>query len=329
MTSVIVVGAGVVGTSIGLALLRRGHRVTVLERGHTMSEVPGESGAASWAAAGILGAQIAATSDGPLVRLCLESRARFPEWLATVDEASGQNVGLNRCGILRPAFDARTMDALASEVGWQKRAGLRVNLLDAVSAQALEPALDPGVVGAVRFPDDGHIDAPALLETLRGALHREGALRLNTPVRAISVKSGHVTGIELDTGEHLPADVVVVAAGSWAPLIGRACLAEFAIVPARGQMVELVVPAQILRGVVDGPRTYLSPRSDGRILVGSTVELVGYRLGATAEAVRDLLAQAISMVPESSTRPCGEHGLAFDRFQQTRCPLSGRRTSAG
>jgi glycine oxidase len=327
--SVVVVGAGVVGTSIGLALAQQGYQVIVLERGHGISEAPGESGAASWAAAGILGAQIATTRDGPLTRLCIESRARFPAWLEALNHESGQNVGLRRRGILRPAFDPTSLASLTNEVVWQGRAGLNVEVLDAAATRALEPALDAGVVGAIRFPDDSHLDPPELLGALREALARRGAIRLSTRVRAISVESERVTGVELETGQRLAAEVVVLAAGSWSSLVGNSSLAEPAVVPARGQIVELVLPTQILRGVVDGPFAYLSPRDDGRVLVGSTVELVGFRLGATARAVHDLLAQAIDMVPELGSATVRRAWAGFRPFPVDGMPIIGSTDVGG
>ena len=62
-------------------------------------------------------------------------------------------------------------------------------------------------------------------------------------------------------------------------------------------MLELFVEAPLLRGVLEGPDCYLSPRDDGRLLLGSTVELVGFRPGATVEAASKLLQAAMRLVP--------------------------------
>jgi glycine oxidase len=93
--------------------------------------------------------------------------------------------------------------------------------------------------------------------------------------------------------------------------------------PARGQIVEVKLPAQILNGVIEGADAYLSPRDDGRILVGSTVELVGYRKGATAGAVRDLLAGAIRLVPVLETATVTRAWAGFRPFTNDELPLLG------
>ena len=293
-----VIGGGVIGCACALSLARRGVHAIVLERGLARTEAPGETGASSWAAAGIVSAQVATQSDGPLSRLCVAGRDRYPAFAAEIEELSGMDVQLRPAGVMRPAYDEAELAAIRAEVAWQPPAGLRVEYLDAAAAHALEPALTDEVIGAVRFPDDPRVDPPALLEALRVAIERKGAeLRTGAEVRRVILRDGRARGVALADGTAIEADAVVVTAGSWSSLVEGSTLPADMVQPARGQVVELRVPEQILRGVVEGRGAYLSPRDDGRILVGSTVELAGYRPVATAGVVRDLLAAAIRLVP--------------------------------
>jgi glycine oxidase len=298
VSSVVLIGGGVIGCAAAHALARRGVRAIVLERNRARTEAPGETGVSSWAAAGIAGAQIATKDDGPLARLCVASRALHPALAAEIRERTGLDVQLRPAGVLRPALDAAELTALREEVAWQERAGLRVEHLDAAAARAIEPALTADVVGAVRFPDDPRVDPPALLAGLRALIERDGVdLRFGAEVRRVIVRDGRARGVELADGTVVEADTVVVTAGSWSSLVEGTTMPAETVQPARGQIVELRVPEQILRGVIEGTGAYLSPRDDGRILVGSTVELAGYHPHATAGAVRDLLAAAIRLVP--------------------------------
>src|SRR2546423_7070997 len=95
---VAVVGAGVVGLTSALRLVGAGLRVLVIERGE-----PGRE--ASWAAAGILGAQSESHGAGPLFELCLRSRALYPELSADLRDRTGIDVGYQRCGVLHLAHD--------------------------------------------------------------------------------------------------------------------------------------------------------------------------------------------------------------------------------
>jgi glycine oxidase len=330
VSSVIVIGGGVIGCASALALARRGARVIVLERGTARAEAPGETGASSWAAAGILGAQVATRADGPLARLCVAGRARYPSFVEDVQRMSGVDVELRPAGVLRPAFDERGLAALVAEAAWHEPAGLRVQRLDASEARALEPALSAEAVGALRFPDEPRIDPPSLVLALRAAMERAGAeLRTGADVRRVVVRDGRVDGVELTVGEALPADVVVVAAGSWSSLVEGASLPAGSVEPARGQIVELRLPRQILRGVVEGAGAYLSPRDDGRVLVGSTVERAGYVRGATASAVRDLLAGAIRLVPDLASAAVARAWAGFRPVARDELPLLGPTAIGG
>ncbi len=298
MRDLLVIGGGVIGCAVALAAARRGLAVTLLERGELGAIThPGPEGSA--AAAGIVGAQLEGLhGDGPLSRLCLASRDRYPAWIEGLGELTGVDVELRPSGVSRVVTGGAALETLFHDVVWQERAGLRVERLDAQQARAIEPALSDEVIGGVRFPDDPRIDPPSLLAALRLAVARAGVLlRAGARVRRVLVRAGKARGVALDDGTEIEGEAVVIAAGSWSSLIGETTLDEQAVRPARGQMLELFTDAPLLRGVVEGPDCYLSPRDDGRVLLGSTVELVGFRAGATAGAASKLLAAAIRLVP--------------------------------
>ncbi len=297
MTETLVIGGGVIGCAVALALAGKGLKVTVIERGPLVSTGRGPEG--STAAAGILGAQLEGLhGDCALSRLCLLSRDRYPAWIAAITSPGGRDVEMRPAGVSCVAFDAATAQRFQAEAAWQALAGYRIELLDAASARAAEPSLSADVAGGVRFPDDPRIDPPALVAALRLAVEQAGVtFRSGNAVARVDVRGGRASGVILDDGTAIAGAAVVIAAGSWSALIGETSLAPDAVQPARGQMIELHVDAPVLRGIVETLEVYLSPRDDGRVLVGSTVELVGFREGATASSVRDLLAAAIRLVP--------------------------------
>jgi glycine oxidase len=297
MTATLVIGGGVVGCAVALALADKGLDVTVIERGPRVAAGCGPEG--STAAAGILGAQLEGLhGDCALSRLCLLSRDRYPAWIAAIAARTGRDVEMRPAGVSCVAFDAATAQRFQAEAAWQARAGYRVEILDAAAVHAHEPALAADVVGGVRLPDDPRIDPPALVAALRLAVAQAGVtFRAGASVARVDVRDGRAVGVVLDDGTAIAGAAVVLSAGSWSALIGATALAPDAVRPARGQMIELHVDAPVLHGVVESPEVYLSPRDDGRLLVGSTVELVGFREGATASVVRDLLAAAIRLVP--------------------------------
>lgn len=305
------IGGGVIGCAVALELARRGNKVTVLERSPSGDEAARPSGGragvdelargpvGSTAAAGIIGAQLQGLrGDGPLSRLCLASRALYPAWERLIRELSGRDIELRPAGVTVVALDAARLRALEDAVAWQEREGLPVERLDATALSAVEPSLSREVVGGVRFTEDARVDPPSLLAALRVAVARSGGLlRSGASVSRLIVREGRAAGVTLEDGTTLEASAVVVSAGSWSTLIGETAIAEGAVAPARGQIVELKLPSPVLRGVVEGPACYLSPRDDGRVLVGSTIELVGFEPGTTAKAIRDLLSAALHLAP--------------------------------
>jgi glycine oxidase len=323
MSQVLIIGGGVMGCASALELAKLGVAVEVLER-----SVPGAE--ASSAAAGILGAQAEAHHDGPLARLCLASRACWPALAEELRERTRLDIGFRRCGVVHATFSAVDLDAAWDALRWQRDAGLSLERLDAAAARQAEPALAATIAGAVRFADDARVDPPLLLRALRIAAERAGArFRTGSLVRRIAVEAGRARGVWLEEGTLLEAEHVVLAAGSWSGLVAGAPLAADTVKPARGQMVELSTAAPLVEAVIYGPRCYLSPRDDGRVLVGSTLEFVGFTPGVTAAAVRDLLAGAIELVPALGEAAMGRSWSSFRPHTRDELPLVGRSAVDG
>jgi glycine oxidase len=305
------------GCASALALAKAGARVLVLER-----SVPGAE--ASSAAAGILGAQTEAREPDAFFELARMSRARYGPWAEELRTTTGIDVGYRPCGVIRVAFDDDASKKLALDVAWQSDAGLALSHLDAAGIARLEPSVSALASFGVHFPEDGRVDPPLLLKALHFAAAAAGArFQSGTYVRAVDVSEGIARGVVLDDGTRIAAEHVVLAAGSWSTLVAGVPLGAGVVRPARGQIVELLTPEPILRGVVFGPACYLVPRDDGRVLVGSTLEFVGYRREVTARAVRDLLNGAIEVVPGLADASLGRTWSNFRPYTESGRPLLG------
>lgn len=314
---VILIGGGVMGCASALALAGDGLRVLVLER-----SVPGAE--ASSAAAGILGAQSEAHEAGPFFDLARQSRASYPKWVGRLSEATGIDVGYRRCGVLQVSFDDEGQRKLAADIAWQIDAGLEVEQLDAAGVARLEPSVSAMASFGVHFAEDGRVDPPLLLKALHIAAAAAGArFQTGTYVRSVDVVGGTVQGVLLEDGTRVSSPCVVLAAGSWSTLVEGTPLDATAVRPARGQIVELEVREPVLRRVVVGPACYLVPRDDGRVLVGSTLEFVGYRREVTALAVRNLLSAAIEIVPSLADASLSRAWSNFRPYTSRGTPLIG------
>jgi glycine oxidase len=303
------------GTSCALALARRGAQVVVLEK-----SVPGAE--ASSAAAGILGAGLESTKPGPLYDLCRASMKLYPNWVQELQKDTGVDVGFREGGSLSVAFESRTLTTAHRQFAWQ---GPHVQRLTAPLLRRLEPALSPTLPGGVLLGLDGRVTPPLLYRATHIAAARAGVqFRSGALVRQLLIQGEQASGVLLDDGTTLAADTVVVAAGSWTNLVDGVSLGAQRIVPARGQIVELESPEPLLSRVVCGPRCYLIPRDDGRTLIGSTLEFVGYRKAVTAQGMRDLLDAALQLVPALGSATVSGSWSNFRPFTEDHLPLLGR-----
>lgn len=314
---VILVGGGVMGCACALALAGEGVRALVLER-----SVPGAE--ASSAAAGILGAQSESHGPGPFYELAERSRASYEAWTNHLREATGIDVGYRRSGVLHVAFDGSAGEKLATDVAWQVEACLEVELLDAAGVAELEPSVSAMASFGVHFARDGRVDPPLLLKALHIAAARAGVrFQTGTYVRSIDVVAGAVQGVVLEDDTRVASPNVVLAAGSWSTLVAGTPLDATAVRPARGQIVELETREPLLRRVIVGPACYLVPRDDGRVLVGSTLEFVGYRREVTALAVKNLLGAAIEIAPSLADASVNRMWSNFRPYTTRGMPLIG------
>ncbi len=266
-------------------------RVCVLDRG--------ELGAAtSRVSAGML-APISEADAGEqaLLRLGLESARRWPAFAAELEEASGIGVDLRTNGTLLVARDRDEAEALERELGLRHRFGLAAERLRPSQARRLEPALAPTVRLALDVPDDHAVDPRLTVSALARAAERAGAV-LRPGAEVVAAEPGG--GVRLTNGERVAAAQVVLAAGPWSgALEGIPEAARVPVRPVKGQSLRLRDAAGIglIERVVRWDGGYLVPRSDGRYVLGATVEERGFDTGMTAGGVNDLLRDASELVP--------------------------------
>jgi len=282
----IVVGGGVIGLACAREAARRGLSVLVLER-----EAPGAG--ASGVAAGML-APVSEADFGEqrLLKLNLAALERWPQFAAEL----GVEDVLLETGALVVAADRDDAEALGRLHRLHGELGLPSSWHGPRSLRRLEPSLSPRVAGGIEAPAEASVDPAAVIAALTGALHAEGAeLRAPVGVEDLIFEGGRVTGVRAG-GSELRAGAVVLAAGAWSSGLGAG-----AVRPLKGQLLELRAragrPLPIER-VIRTPRCYLVPRSDGRVVLGATVEEQGFDDSVTAAGVLWLLEHAREVLPD-------------------------------
>jgi len=287
---VIVVGGGIVGCAAAWSLAGAGARVTLLERGEVGRE-------ASWAAAGVLGTLHPWEYPEPLLRVTLRAAAEYAGFVAELERETGASLEYRVAGMLHPVLDDEDEAAAARMFEWRRREGLPAERLDAAAARAREPALASEVRGALLYPDVAVIRNHRVARALAVAAARRGAeVRVRVPVLGLLEAGGRVTGVRTSGGE-VRARVTVLAAGAWSTPLAATVGVELPVEPARGQIALLESMPPLVRHFVLRGDHYMVPREDGRMLVGSTVERVGFDAAPTAAGVAGMLAGVLAMLP--------------------------------
>ena len=254
-----------------------------------------------------------------LLALSQRSRTLYPEFVARLQEVSGHDVDYRTSGTLVVGLDRDDTEALEHLLAYQLHLGLGAERLSGDAARELEPALSPNVHSAIHCPSDHHIDPTGLMGALRAAfLLSGGTLREGEGVQELKVAHQRCTGCVLESGEEVAADAVLVAAGAWTRALGGVERRQLPrIRPVRGQMLSLWMPrAQPLcERVIRAPDAYLVPRSDGRLIIGATMEEMGFDTSQTAGGIFELLRGAWEAMP-------GIYDLPFERMWTGFRPIS-------
>ncbi|MCI0423563.1 MAG: glycine oxidase ThiO [Acidobacteria bacterium] len=293
-SDVLIVGGGIIGLSVAYELGLQKLSVTVLERSQMGQE-------ASSAGAGILAPRSEMEEAGPLAQLLLASHKVYPDFLRRVSAQSGATVDFNVSGLLSVALTPEQEAELERKKEQQASLGLDVQPLSREEALQMESCLNPQLLSALYFPEEGYLDNRELVEAVRLACARLGLqLVPGCEVLSVTAEQGKVSGVETNLGFYA-AGCVVIAAGSWSGQVSTGLPYALPVRPARGQMVAVTMPAPPLRHVVYGSQSYLVPRKDGRVLLGSTVEWVGYDKRVTLEGVQQITTAALALSPTLSS----------------------------
>lgn len=323
-----IIGGGVIGLTCAWRLAQAGARVVVFERGKVGRE-------ASWAAAGMLAAQCEMAHHPPSAKndparaamfdLCLQSRAMYSAFADELFDITGIDVELSLSthargdwrtpGIMYVATDEHdaSLGALLAQRGYG---------LDADGSTFMNHK------GAVWLPHEGQVDNRKLVEALEVASRQANVtIRESEPVQNLRIEAGHVTGI--GTSQHkmmYACDKFLLCVGSWSSQINdlpETCVPH--VRPIKGQMLCIQPQKPVVNHVVYSSHVYLVPRRDGRLLIGATMEDVGFHKNLTSMGMGQLWDAATALIPEIAHWPIiQEHWAGLRPATADGLPILGR-----
>ncbi len=287
---VIVVGAGIIGLATAEYLLQQGLNVLILEREYVGKEC-------SWAGGGILSPLIPWNYPQPVTCLTKFSVNLFPEWTARLHAVTGINPEYHQCGMLiLPPYD------LGSAIHWCSRNNANMHQLELPQHISTERnkkvSHSEAETRTIFLPSIAQIRNPRLLRALhRHVIRLGGQIMENCTVHNLTVKQGRVRSLQTSRGKFTANDYAITA-GTWSKEVLGQYAFNLEIKPICGQMLLFKFEEPPISAVYVKGNTYLIPRKDGHLLVGSTLEDKGFNKQITISARNQMLKNASAILPE-------------------------------
>ena len=283
---IIVIGAGIVGLATAEQLLLQGAKVTILERNTVGQE-------SSWAGGGILSPLCPWDYSDEVTRLTDYSASLFPEWCSVLHYATGIDPEYDVSGMLiLPPLD------LENAMQWCSMREVKIE-------EYAFPAIDSNgsKLQGIFLPEVAQVRNPRLLQALRKRVMQLGGNIIeHCAVTRINIVDRRAQSIISSCGEFI-ADYIVICAGAWSTAILGNHALKLTIKPMRGQMVLFKFDQPPLPTILVQNDVYLIPRRDGHLLVGSTLEDVGFDKQTTVSAREYLLSRAHPILPSLQAMP--------------------------
>lgn len=225
VASVVIIGGGVMGTSIAFHLAEAGVRdVVLLERAEL------GSGSTCKAAGGVR----AQFSDA----LNIELGARSLEAFTRFGQRPGQEIDLHRVGYLFLLSRPEDVAAFERDVALQNELGVTSRMVDVATAKEISPLVDTdGLLAAAYSPDDGFCSPESVVLGYAVAARQLGArLLTRVGVTGLEVDGDEIRAVVTDRGT-IRTGAVVCAAGAWSRAIGEMAGVELPVTPLRRQII--------------------------------------------------------------------------------------------
>ncbi|ELZ31129.1 glycine/d-amino acid oxidase, deaminating [Halogeometricum pallidum JCM 14848] len=298
----VVVGGGIVGSSVAYHLAREGVETLLVDRR--------DEGRATDAGAGILSPATTSRDDETWVAFAVEAVGYYEELVAALEREQDGPHGYAERGVLSVAIDDDEVEAFERTMTHieerRERFGVpepgSLREVDAEEARERFPPL-ADVERAFYYENAARVDGRTFESALRRAAESHGLTEREASVRELVLGDGGVEavgGVVLESGERIDADSVVVAGGAWSESFGSQLGVEVPVEPQRGQIVHLDVDADTDGWPIVSPFQghYMVSWDDGRVAAGATRETgSGFVPHTTVEGLREVFEEVLRVAP--------------------------------
>ena len=336
--NIIIIGAGAIGLSCALHCVRKGHRVTVIERNDAVRD-----GCSFGNAGMIVPSHFVPLAAPGMVKLGLKMmwhpespfyiKPRFDgdllDWgfkfwkaanaghvrhsapllrdlsfasRALFEELAAQNdnrFGLVTRGLLMLCQTQHGLDDEAKFAAHANALGVPAEVLDAKQTAKLDPGVTMDVMGAVYFPKDAHFTPDRYVELLQALAEKLGVgFKWNTEVTGLEMSGGKINALETLHGE-LFADEIILCGGSWSPQLARELGLKIPIQAGKGYSLTLPQPRELPQLCSIFTEARMAVTPMGSSLrFGGTMEISGLNESISAVRVQGIIKSAVKLFPK-------------------------------
>lgn len=285
--SCVIIGGGVIGMMTALELANRDWDVSIIEKNECGKE-------SSWAGSGILSPLYPWNEHEAVHALTVFGQEQYPQ----LSKQLIQNTGID------PECVVSGMLYIKPDNHPQVKEWLDVR---SVPYQEQKASFHNQKVPSIFLPGTMQIRNPRLGKAIRSLLLSRGVTVLeHESITQFSMVNNRVQSIETDR-RTIETDIFVIASGAWTKEVLKPLGYTVDVKPVKGQVIGIQTPPGLLQTMMMYDSRYIIPRNDGLVLVGSTVEDVGFNKESTAIVKEELLEEAYQMCPGLNEYPIAHH----------------------
>lgn len=322
---VVVVGAGILGSSVAYHLAMNGIEVEIVDEVH--------QGKATLAGAGIVCPWATKVTDPEWYALYAAGARYYAELVAGLSRRGETDLGYGRVGALVVSEDRGELEAAEQRIRARTAGSAEagdVRRVSATEAKLLFPPLREDLDG-IYIPGGARVNGRLLAAAMTRAAVAMGAVLRHDHV-SLDLQDGRARCIGSD-GHPIAADEIVVTAGAWASQILRPLGVTHPVRPQRGQIVHLRRPGTETRSwPVLLPMTshYMLAFDDSRVVIGATREdNTGFDYRVTAAGQAEVLHAGLAIAPGLASWTIAETRVGFRPAGDSYKPILGRVAGIG
>jgi len=299
MSTVNIIGSGIMGMLTAHELIKQGYSVTLFDKGQAGQE-------STWAGGGIISPLFPWRYDDAISELVALSQSLYSSVIKELNEFSDLDPEYRHSGMLM--LDCNDHEKAYS---WAKQFNTHIDPVSHADLKGRFKHLNDRYQHGLWMPQIHQIRNPRFANLAKQSLLNRGVtFHENTPISKIDIQNNKIQSIHCPNKQY-HADVTVICTGAWTGDFLNECHNKedipVKVHPVHGQMLLLKLDKPLFNEIILNHGRYIIPRADGHVLIGSTTEMIGFKKQTTSAVKESLLNYATSVIPQLKTATIVKH----------------------